>query len=58
MKPLASVKRMVEAGDAFVFAPGDWGGSLIVSCETLDEEQLREEDGNNVLDVWALPPLR
>ena len=37
MKPLASVKRMVEAGNAVVFAPDDWGGSFVVNCETLEE---------------------
>ena len=56
MKPLASVKRMVEAGNAVVFAPDEWGGSFVVNCDTLEEEQLREEDGNYVLDVWVPPP--
>ena len=47
---------MVEAGLALVFAPEDWGGSFMINTTTLEEEQLREEDGNYVLDVWIPPP--
>ena len=28
----------------------------MINTKTLEEEQLREEDGNYVLDVWIPPP--
>ena len=54
-KPLASVRRMVQAGSALVFAPDDWGGSFMINTKTLEEEPLREVDGNYILDVWVPP---
>ena len=55
-KPLASVKRIVEAGHAVVFAPPEFGGSFILNMATLDESALREDDGNYILDAWVPPP--
>ena len=54
-KPLASVKRIVEAGHAVVFAPDSLGGSFILNLETYDENSLREDDGSYVLGVWVPP---
>ena len=54
-KPLAAVKRIVEAGHAVVFAPEDFGGAFILNLETGEENGLREDDGNYMLDVW-IPP--
>ena len=54
-KPLAAVKRIVEAGHAVVFAPEDLGGSFILNLESGEENGLREDDGNYMLDVW-IPP--
>ena len=56
MRPLASVKRMLDAGTAVVVAPEEWCGSFLINTTTLEEEPLREEDGNYVLDVWIPPP--
>ena len=55
-KPLASVKRMVDAGQVVVFAPEASGGSYILNVETGEKEAMREEDGNYVMDVWVPPP--
>ena len=55
-KPLASVKRMCDAGQVVVFAPEALGGSYILDMETGEKEALREEDGNYVMDVWVPPP--
>ena len=54
-KPLAVVKGIVEAGHAVVFAPEDFGGAFILNLETGEENGLREDDGNYMLDVW-IPP--
>ena len=54
-KPLAAVKRIVEAGHAVVFAPQEFGGAFILNVETGEETRLREDDGNYMLDVW-IPP--
>ena len=56
-KPLASVKRMMDAGHAVVFAPEDLGGSFILNLTTGDDEPLVEEDGNYYMDVWVPPPV-
>ena len=56
MKPLASVKRLLDAGTAVIFAPEEWGGSFMIDTVTLEEEPLREEDGNYVMDVWIPSP--
>ena len=53
---LAAVKRIVEAGHAVVFAPEELGGSFILNLETLEENGLREDDGNYILDAWIPPP--
>ena len=55
-KPLASVKRMMDAGHAVVFAPEEFGGSFVLNLETGDDEILIEEDGNYYMDVWIPPP--
>ena len=55
-KPLASVKRIVEAGHAVVFAPPELGGSFILNLTTGEENVMREDDGNYMLDVWIPPP--
>ena len=54
-KPLASVRRITEAGHAVIFAPESYGGAFILNLESLEENSLREEDGNYLLDCW-LPP--
>ena len=54
-KPLAAVKRIVEAGHAVIFAPESMGGSFILNLESLEDNSLREDDGNYMLDVW-IPP--
>ena len=54
-KPLASVKRMVEARHAVIFAPDDVGGCFILNLESGETNQLREADGNYMLDVWVPP---
>ena len=55
-KPLASVKRIVDARHTVVFAPDDIGGSFILNLDTYDETALREDDGNYLLDAWIPPP--
>ena len=55
-KPLAAVKRIVEAGHAVIFAPEELGGSFILNLETFEENGLREDDGNYILDCWIPPP--
>ena len=55
-KPLASVKRIVQAGHAVVFAPDEMGGSFILNLQSMEENRLREDDGNFLLDVWVPPP--
>ena len=55
-KPLASVKRMVDAGHAVIFSPEECGGSFILNLQTGEEEQLIEEDGNYHMEVWVPPP--
>ena len=54
-KPLASVKRIVEANHAVVFAPDALGGSFILNLDTGETNQMREADGNYMLDVWVFP---
>ena len=48
---------MVEAGHAVVFAPPELGGSFIVNLKSVEENALREDDGNYILDVW-IPPAK
>ena len=54
-KPLASVKRIVEANHAVVFAPEAIGGCFILNLDTGETNQMREHDGNYLLDVWNPP---
>ena len=54
-KPLASVKKIVEANHAVVFAPDALGGSFILNLDTGEVNQMREADGNYMLDVWVPP---
>ena len=55
-KPLASVKRMCDAGQIVVFANECHGGSYVLDAESGEKEPLREEEGNYVMDVWVPPP--
>ena len=55
MTPLASVKRIVEANHAVVFAPDALGGSFILNLDTGGTNQMREADWNYMLDVWVPP---
>ena len=55
-KPLAAVANMLDAGQAVMFAPEDYGGSCILDLATGDEEPLIREDGNRTLHVWVPPP--
>ena len=55
-KPLASVKRLMDAGHAVVFAPDELGGSFILNLASGEDEPLVEEDGNYHMDVWVPPP--
>ena len=54
-KPLASVKKIVEANHAVVFALDALGGSFILNLDTGEVNQTREADGNYMLDVWVPP---
>ena len=49
-KPLASVMRIVQAGHTVTF---DSTGSFILNKVTGEINQLREEDGNYMLDIWV-----
>lgn len=51
-RPLASVKRICEAGHVVVF---DDDGSFIFNKSTGELNQLREEAGNYMFDVWVPP---
>ena len=51
-RPLASVKRICEAGHVVVF---DEDGSFLFNKMTGEINQLREESGNYMFDVW-IPP--
>ena len=51
-RPLASVKRICEAGHVVVF---DEDGSFIYNKTTGELNQLREESGNYMFDVWVPP---
>ena len=51
-KPLASVKKICQAGHKVVF---DEEGSYIVHKVTGEVNALREEDGNYMLDMWVMP---
>jgi hypothetical protein len=53
-KPLASVKRICEAGHTVVF---DETGSFMFDKATGEVNYFREEGGNYMLDVWV-PPNR
>jgi hypothetical protein len=51
-KPLASVKRICEAGHTVVF---DEDGSFMYNKTTGEINYFREESGNYMLDVWVPP---
>jgi hypothetical protein len=51
-KPLASVKRICEAGHTVVF---DEDGSFMYNKTTGEINYFREEAGNYMLDVWVPP---
>jgi hypothetical protein len=53
-KPLASVKRICEAGHTVVF---DETGSFMYNKHTGEVNYFREESGNYMLDVW-IPPSK
>ena len=46
---------MVEAGHAVIFAPEEFGGAFVLNLTTMEENTLREDDGNYMLDVWVPP---
>ena len=48
-RPLASVKRICEAGRTVVF---DEGGSYMYNKITHEVNFFREDGGNYMLDVW------
>jgi len=52
-KPLASVKKICQAGHAVVF---DDEGSFIINKTTGEMNWMREDDGNYMLDAWVPPP--
>ena len=54
-KPLAAVVNMVDAGQAVIFAPEQYGGSCVVDLESGEEEPLIREDGNYILECWVPP---
>ena len=56
-KPLASVKKIVTANHAVVFASDEMGGSFILNLDTGEMNQLRKADGNYMLDVWVPPAI-
>ena len=51
-RPLASVKKICEAGHTVVF---DETGSYLYHRATGEINYLREEGGNYMLDVWVPP---
>ena len=51
-RPLASVKRICEAGHTVVF---DDTGSFILNKATGEINTLREECGNYMFDLWVPP---
>ena len=57
-KPLAAVTKMCEAGQAVLFLPEEFGSSIVINMLSGDyeTEELRQEDGNYMLDVW-IPPI-
>ena len=57
-KPLAAVKRIVEAGHAVIFARESMGGSFVLNLQSLVGNSLREDGGNYMLDVWIPPAAR
>ena len=52
-KPLASVKKICQAGHAVIF---DDEGSFIINKTTGEMNWMREDDGNYMLDAWVPPP--
>ena len=52
-KPLASVKRICQAGHAVIF---DEEGSYIINKANGEVNWMREDDGNYMLDAWVPPP--
>ena len=55
-EPLASAKRMMDAGHSVVFAPEEAGGSFVMSLESREDETLIEEDGTYYMELWITPP--
>lgn len=51
-RPLGSVKKMCRAGHAVLF---DDDGSFIFNKVTREDNMMREEDGNYLLDVYVPP---
>ena len=52
-KPLASVKKICQAGHTVIF---DDEGSFIINKSTGEVNWMREDDGNYMLDAWVPPP--
>ena len=55
-KPLASVKRMVDAGHAVIFSPEEMGGSFVLNLLTGEGEPLFESEGNYHMELRVPPP--
>ena len=53
--PEAFVKALTDAGWLSAMIPEEFGGSFILNLESAEENGLREDDGNYMLDVW-IPP--
>ena len=51
-RPLASVKRICEAGHTVVF---DQTGSFMYNKRTGEVNYFREDSGNYIMDVWVPP---
>ena len=52
-KPLASVKKICQAGHTVIF---DEEGSFVINKVTGETNWMREDDGNYMLDAWIPPP--
>ena len=55
-KPLAAVLIMFDAKQLVVFAPAEYGESVILDFESGGEETLVGEDRDIIIQAWMLPP--
>ena len=54
-RPLASVRKIVEAGHTVVFNPSWRGGSYIMNLSTKEKTWLTQKDGVFVLETKVAP---